>query len=242
MSDVHGLSGAYAVDALDDLERARFERHLAECPECQAEVDSLTEAAALLSDTTSFEPPASLRHAVLASIETVRPLAPVVADLSARADRRRRRFQGLVAAAAAVTLIGAGAAVWQPWESDQTSVIAGPLSATDEVLAAPDAERFEMKVGEQTVSLVRSAELNKAVLEAPDLPPAPNGHAYAVWLQHDDAMVLAGVVNSDDDTSAILLSGDARTADGAGITVEAADKRVSTPSPTLVGSVGFEQA
>ena len=31
MSDLHGLSGAYAVDGLDDLERARFERHLAEC-------------------------------------------------------------------------------------------------------------------------------------------------------------------------------------------------------------------
>lgn len=237
---MHGLSGAYAVDALDDLERARVERHLDECPECQAEVASLREAASLLSDTTSFEPPAALREAVLASIETVRPLAPVVADLTARADRRRRRFQGLVAAAAAVTLLGAGAAVWQPWERDQSSVVA--LSATDEVLAAPDAERFEMKVGKQTVSLVRSAELNKAVLEAPDLPPAPNGHAYAVWLQHDDAMVLAGIVNADDDTSAILLSGDAKTADGAGITVEAAGERVSTPSPTLVGSVGFEQA
>jgi len=240
MNDVHGLSGAYAVDALDDLERARFERHLAECPECQAEVDSLREAASLLSDTTSFEPPASLRESVLASIETVRPLAPVVADLTARADRRRRRFQGLVAAAAAVTLIGAGAAVWQPWERDESSVVA--LSATDEVLAAPDAERYEMKVGKRTVSVVRSAELNKAVLEAPNLPPAPNGHAYAVWLQHDDAMVLAGVVNADDDTSAILLSGDAATADGAGITVEAAGERVNTPSPTLVGSVGFEQA
>ncbi|GAA4669285.1 anti-sigma factor [Nocardioides nanhaiensis] len=241
MSDVHGLSGAYAVDALDDLERARFERHLTECPECRAEVESLTEAASLLSDTTSFEPPASLRESVLASIETVRPLPPVVADLTARADRRRRRFQGLVAAAAAVTVLGAGAAVWQPWQESQPSVV-GAVSATDEVLNAPDAERFEMKVGKQTVSVVRSAELNKAVLEAPELPPAPNGHAYAVWLQHDDAMVLAGVVNADDDTSAILLSGDARTADGAGITVEAAGERVSTPSPTLVGSVGFEQA
>ncbi len=45
MSDLHGLSGAYAVDALDDLERARFERHLAECEDCRAEVASLVEAA-----------------------------------------------------------------------------------------------------------------------------------------------------------------------------------------------------
>ena len=38
-ADIHGLSGAYAVDALDDVERAEFERHLAQCPECQAEVE-----------------------------------------------------------------------------------------------------------------------------------------------------------------------------------------------------------
>ncbi len=41
MTDVHALSGAYAVDALDDLERAHFERHLADCADCQAEVASL---------------------------------------------------------------------------------------------------------------------------------------------------------------------------------------------------------
>lgn len=240
MNDAHGLSGAYAVDALDDLERARFERHLAECPECQAEVASLREAASLLSETTSFEPPASLRESVLASIETVRPLPPVVADLTARADRRRRRFQGLVAAAAAVILVGGGVAVWQPWADDEQVQVA--LNATDEVLAAPDAESYDMQVGESTVTVVRSAQLNKAVLQAPDLPPAPNGHAYALWLQHDDAMVLAGIVNADDDTEAILLSGDAKTADGAGITVEEAGVDPGTPSTTVLGTVGFEQA
>ena len=31
MTEIHALSGAYAVDALDDLERAAFERHLGEC-------------------------------------------------------------------------------------------------------------------------------------------------------------------------------------------------------------------
>ena len=241
MNDAHGLSGAYAVDALDDLERARFERHLAECPECQAEVASLREAASLLTDTSSFEPPASLRESVLASIETVRPLPPVVADLTARADRSRRRFQGLVAAAAAVILLGAGAAVWQPWSADDQVQVA--ISATDEVLAAPDAETYEMKVGGSTVTVVRSAGLNKAVMQASELPPAPDGHAYALWLQHDDAMVLAGIINADDDTEAILLSGDAKTADGAGITVEEAGVDPGAPSPaTVVATVGFEQA
>ena len=44
--DIHSLVGAYAVDALDDAERARFEEHLATCAECRAEVASLRGAAA----------------------------------------------------------------------------------------------------------------------------------------------------------------------------------------------------
>ena len=39
--DVHALSGAYTVDAVDDIERARFEQHLRSCPDCRMEVDSL---------------------------------------------------------------------------------------------------------------------------------------------------------------------------------------------------------
>ena len=59
-ADIHGLSGAYAVDALDDVERAEFERHLAQCPECQAEVESLRAAAVELDprDRDAPLPPA----------------------------------------------------------------------------------------------------------------------------------------------------------------------------------------
>lgn len=75
--DIHALSGAYAVDALDDAERARFERHLAECTACQAEVESLVAAASELSVLTEVPPPPSLRAKVLADIATVRPLPPL---------------------------------------------------------------------------------------------------------------------------------------------------------------------
>jgi len=59
MSDIHALSGAYAVDAVDDIERASFERHLASCPTCRAEVASLREASALLADAATTTPPPS---------------------------------------------------------------------------------------------------------------------------------------------------------------------------------------
>jgi len=78
--DLHHLSGAYAVDALDDSERASFEQHLAVCPDCRAEVAELSATAhalAALSDTT---PPPSLRASVLSGISRVRPLPPLDAD------------------------------------------------------------------------------------------------------------------------------------------------------------------
>lgn len=81
MSDeIHALSGAYAVDALDEMERARFERHLGECSACRAEVESLTYAAVELSAITETVPPSSLRVRVLSDIRTVRPLPPLTAD------------------------------------------------------------------------------------------------------------------------------------------------------------------
>jgi anti-sigma-K factor RskA len=84
--DIHALSGAYAVDALDDVERARFERHLADCSACQAEVESLVAAASELSVLTEATPPASLRAKVLTDIANVRPLPPLTAPRGERDD------------------------------------------------------------------------------------------------------------------------------------------------------------
>ncbi|RYE73808.1 MAG: anti-sigma factor, partial [Myxococcales bacterium] len=58
--DIHALSGAYAVDALDDLERARFERHLENCSVCRDEVGSLQETTAELAELSATTPPPML--------------------------------------------------------------------------------------------------------------------------------------------------------------------------------------
>lgn len=75
--DSHSLVGAYAVDAVDDLERAAFEAHLTECAMCRAELVSLRAAAAELSSLAETPPPARVKDAVLREIRTVRPLPPV---------------------------------------------------------------------------------------------------------------------------------------------------------------------
>jgi anti-sigma factor RsiW len=236
---LHALSGAYAVDALDDIERAQFERHLAECPACTSEVDSLREASALLAETTVATPSAELRDRVLASITNVRPLPPVVAQPD-EADatviplepRRRRRVVTFLAAAAAAVAIGTGGVVWL---NDD-----GPQSRTDEVIQAGDAQRFTQTFpGGATATVVRSKKLNEAVVITHHMPAAPSGHAYALWFQHDDVMVPAGIMPSGPDNE-VLLSGDAASADGVGITVETAGEEPTEPTGDVVALFAFD--
>lgn len=235
-SDIHALSGAYAVDALDDIERAQFERHLAECDACRAEVDSLREASALLAESAAAAPPAGLRARILADIETVRPLPPVVAPVVSLPERRRRRFPALVAAAAVVTLIGVGGAVWQPWSDDTSQTV----SATQRVLQAPDAEVLTQELDNgAVVTLTRSKELNQAVLVTEDMPAPDEGTVYEVWLQHDDVMVPAGLMDQPG-SATVLLKGDPATANGAGITVEP-EGGSEEPTGEVVTLFEFEQ-
>lgn len=219
--EIHALSGAYAVDALDPQEKAEFEEHLAACATCRAEVESLQEATALLAETTATEPPAALRERVLAEIATVRPLPPEVpAARPVTSIRSRRRPWTLLAAAAAVVAVaGGGAVVWQQVSDhgqQQTQ-----LSAVDRVLQAGDAKRVNVSLpGGVRASLVRSVTEGKAVLVTRNMPPAPSGHIYELWLQTPGgAMVPAGTM-TDGGSRTVLLSGDATTATGAGITVE----------------------
>ena len=78
MSDIHALSGAYAVDALDDARAGPLRAPPAECADCRAEVASPARGRRRCSaETTAVAPPAALRDRVLAGITTVRPLPPV---------------------------------------------------------------------------------------------------------------------------------------------------------------------
>lgn len=236
MNEIHALSGAYAVDALDDIERAQFERHLAECAECRAEVASLRSTAALLAETTATTPPDRLRERVLADIGTVRPLPPAVG--TSAPPRRRRRTAALVAAAAVIAAVGAGVVATEPWadETRQTQV-----SPVERVLQAEDAERYTQTVDGSRATIVRSASLNKAVLITRDMAPPPQGKVYELWLDHKGVgMVPAGIMTEGGEQR-ILLEGDPATATGAGITVEPAG---GSEEPTLppVTLFAFEQA
>ncbi len=214
MSDIHALSGAYAVDAVDDIERASFERHLAGCPTCRAEVASLREASAVLADDATTAPPAALRDAVLSGITRVRPLPPVTVGGPVH---RRRWFPALVAAVV-LALVGVGGAVWQPWRDDASQT----LSATDQVLQDPEAQQVSQTLPNgATATVVRSPKEHRAVLVTEDLPEPPAGKVYQLWLQTpSEDMVPAGLMPAGGSTA--LLDGNADDAIGVGLSLEPA--------------------
>lgn len=258
--DIHALSGAYAVDAVDDVERVRFERHLAGCEACQTEVASLQAAAAELSALSELTPPPALKAKVMADIRTVRPLPPLVsspvdteapapvsvpapaggvtaqptgsapagdervtpmasephAPGAARAPRRTL-WRGLVAAATALVLAVAGFTVWRSANTDPNQTIA------QQVLAAADATTVSHTLpGGAQAKVVRSESLHKAVLVTTNMPAAPNGKVYQLWLEDPTGhMASAGLMPPGTD-QVVVLDGDASKAKGAGITVEPA--------------------
>ena len=242
MSEIHALSGAYAVDAVNPTERKLFEQHLAHCPDCQAEVASLREAASLLPETTAVAPPPALRDKLLSEISAVRPLPPLTDDTPAQPaptvtslDSRRRRLRPMLAAAAAVVaMLGAGAVVLQPWEDDGTEQ--RELTAAERVLAADDAEKVQHEFPDGAVAtVVRSRELGQAVITTSDMPAAPDGKVYQLWLQDPEGRMLSAGVMPPKSDQTVLLEGDAAAASGAGITVEpAGGSEEPTTAPVVV--------
>lgn len=223
--DVHALSGAYAVDALDPAERTWFEEHLRECADCREEVDGLRETVAQLGSEDAIAPSAAVRDAVLGAISTTRPLPPlpspqVVAppiDLAAR--RRTTRTLPLLVAAAAVLIAAVGGLWAKPWADDKP--VAPQLTAAEQVLAADDAARIEKSFPDgATATIVVSRSVGRAVILTSDMPHAPDGKAYQLWLQTPAGELKPDRVMPDLRTATVVLEGDASRATGVGITVE----------------------
>ncbi|GAA2720840.1 anti-sigma factor [Actinocorallia aurantiaca] len=176
--DTHGLLAPYALDALDDLERRRFEHHLAECASCAEELRGLRETTAMLGLAASSRPPAALRTRVMDEIARTRQLPP------GTGARRRWTLPGLpllltAAAAMIAVIVFAGYAALQ-------SPAPGPTPPSDPrvsaVLSAADARSVDVEAAGGTGTIVFSRSLNKAVITMSGLPEVPAGRDYELWL------------------------------------------------------------
>lgn len=184
--DVHGLVGAYLLHALEPGERAEVEAHLAACPDCREEVDSLRSATASLADEVAEAPPASLRASVMRTASETPQLPPVVA-----AGRARRRwFAGAIAAVAAL-VIGVGVTVGVVLRDDDP-----PAMTAAQVIAAPDARMHKEETSDGELMVAMSHEMHMVAVDTAHLS-RPEGMTYQVWWHTDAGMESAGVLDEE---------------------------------------------
>ncbi len=237
----HTMAGAYAMDALDGADRARFERHLARCPDCGREVSGLREATARLSAAAAAPPPAALKDRTLTETARTRQLPPGAAGPLARhpalgrlarargAGSRQAWASRLALGLAAILVITALAF----WVSARTGTGESPASqgkiAT--VLTAPDATILSARVRTGgTATVVMSHRDHMLVFAGAELRALPSSRCYELWLMGPDGDRPAGLLRGSGHgmTGPAVASG-VKPGDRLGLNVEPA---AGAPRPT----------
>ncbi len=247
----HTLAGAYALDALSERERMRFERHLAECDACRLEARGLREAAVRLSAATAVAPPARLRERVLAAAAQTRQQPPAVSAVPAgqggsagpawmggpggpgaghRVVRLRapRMAVAIAGGCMLVALILSGLFLSTQHRLHQEQAHSGQIAA---VLNAPDATMMIARgAGGGTATVVMSNRDRALVLTTARLPALPTGMRYQVWLMGHGKPRPMGMLPEPHQgmTAPVVVSGVA-SGDMVGVSMEPAS---GSPQPT----------
>jgi anti-sigma-K factor RskA len=189
--DEHTLAGPYAMDAISEPDRVRFERHLAGCGECAREVASLREATSRLAVATAVPPPPALKARVMAAAAATRQQPPAAVPQAAgrpwHARRRVRVRLALAVAAAAVAGVAVLFGVNNGIMHDQLSHDQASSQQVAAVLTARDATMKTGTVrGGGKVTIVMSHSMRELVFTAADLRALPAAWGYELWLAGPD--------------------------------------------------------
>jgi anti-sigma-K factor RskA len=253
--DLHTLTGAYALDAVDGAELDLFEHHLRRCRPCGNEVRGLAETATELAMAAALPPPPGIKEQVLAATAVTRQLPPAV-DRTNRTPRRaarpaRRpspsrapRPSWTPRLAAAVAVVSLAVAVVLGTVGLRTRHELDSARAQDQaiaaVLAAPDARIMSQAATDGgTATVVVSREEGKIVFTTAGLPRLPASKVYELWLMGPPQIRRAGLLPAPTAgrTAPVLASG-LVTGDRVGVTVEpAGGTSRPTTSPIVVMSL-----
>ncbi len=200
ITDVHTLSGAYALDALAPDETAEFRRHLSACSSCCDEVRELRLAAARMGAIEAVQPPAQLRARVLAAADRTRQVPPGVIPMERAAGSRKRgrRWDRLALAAAAVFLVGGGAVGLGQVLGDSEDP---SLTPAERVFEADDAHELDvstMNGGKLHVAV--SPSRKQMAVDTSQLPELEGDRVYQLWSVQGESAASAGVIESPGET------------------------------------------
>lgn len=257
--DYGSWAGAYALGALTPDERNRYEQYLHRSEDARAEAAEFGDTAALLGSATEpVAPSAELRANLLAAIASTPQLPaedPAPSDettqraredvlvgastlggnviqpaAGSKAARRWSRPVAMLAAAAAVVVLGVGVAggtgLLNPQSEQQQAI-----SALED---ADDLQRVEATATDGTpVSVLWSEELASAAITSDDMPELADDLVYQLWMIRDGETIPAGLME-DGETSAVM-DGELHQGDVIGITVEpAGGSEAPTTAPILL--------
>jgi anti-sigma-K factor RskA len=220
---IHGLTAAYALDALDEQDELAYEEHLRGCERCRDELAALTEAASSLAYAVEAPaPPVALRERIL---EQARAERSNVIPLRAR--RWAAPVTTVVAAAAAVVAVAVG--VW-------AFSLRGDLDETREALererdvaalvSRGDARSLALEGA--TGRLVVGNE-GEAALLVSDLDEAPDARQYEMWVIEDGRPRSAGTFEVEDGRAAVRLDREVPRGSTFAVTLE--PEEGGTPGP-----------
>jgi anti-sigma factor RsiW len=206
-NQVHALTAAYALDALDELEEGEYEEHLRGCERCREELAAFTETATSLAYAVDGPgPPAALRDRILDGARAERAVV-----VPFRPRRTVSYALGAVAAVAAAVAIGVG--IWGASLSDRLD----RLETTNDVLGDPNARVAELSGADGRVVV---SEAGDAVLVVSGLRRAPSGQDYEIWVIQGQRPRRAGLFDAKEGREVVRL--DRRVPRGAvvGVTLE----------------------
>jgi anti-sigma-K factor RskA len=203
-TDLHTLSGAYAINALSEDEARQFDRHLEECPACREEVRELQAAAAKMGAAEAHTPPPALKARVLAAADQMPQLPPRVTRLES--VRKRHWSAKLVAAAAAVILaVSGGVAVFESQRGDDQSVV------VSQVFRAGDAHTKTVETDHGSVTVATSTSLGRMAVRTDGLRALGGKRVYQLWAVHGGTPTSAGVIEDPKAGAAMAMPSEGTT-------------------------------
>jgi anti-sigma-K factor RskA len=229
---IHGLTAAYALDALDEQDELEYEEHLRTCESCRDGLAALTETATSLAYAVEAPaPPAALRERILeqarAERSNVVPLRP----------RRRTAPIAAVAAAAAVVVVALGAwAISLRGDLDETREALDRERDVAAVVSRGDARSLELAGADGRLVVARDGE---AALLVSGLGEAPAERRYEMWVIRGGRPQSAGTFEVEEGgRAAVRLGRDVAPGSTFAVTLEPEDGGTPGPDGEILFSVG----
>jgi anti-sigma-K factor RskA len=220
-SDPHDLLAAYALDALDDDERERFERHLLDCAECTEQLALLREPVAALAYAAEGPVPRKeLRDRIIEGARA-EPRAAVI-----KLPRRNWALGAAAAVAAAAACLAVGLGIWAHSLSNSLDRERSARSVVDRLLAQ-NATTKPLIGANGSLIVARNGQ---AALLVCGLADAPSAKTYEAWVITGNSPEPAGLFRGGRGCRPVSLT--QRVPESATVAVTLERARGAT-SPTL---------